>query len=97
MKVARFGRFHFRSRLRLVIASAWSLACLLPLSTLIASQPLAKGMSSIDSARWFRIVLERTWTPFILLVLATMAFASYAARVAPKATTALEVLRDLGL
>ncbi len=43
-KVARFRRSRFRSRLRLIIASAWSLACLLPLSALIASEPLAKGI-----------------------------------------------------
>ena len=44
MKLARFRRSHFRSRLRLIIASAWSLAYLLPLSALIASEPLAKGI-----------------------------------------------------
>ena len=44
MKLARFRRSRFRSRLRLIIASAWSLAYLLPLSALIASEPLAKGI-----------------------------------------------------
>jgi hypothetical protein len=44
MKPARFPRSRFRSRLRLIIASAWSLAYLLPLSALIASEPLAKGI-----------------------------------------------------
>jgi len=43
MRVARFRRSRFRSRLRLIIASVWSLA-LLPLSALIASEPLAKGI-----------------------------------------------------
>ena len=44
MKPARFRRSRFRSRLRLIIASASSLAYLLPLSALIASEPLAKGI-----------------------------------------------------
>jgi hypothetical protein len=44
MKLALFPRPHFRSSLRFTIASAWSLACLLPRSALIASEPLAKGI-----------------------------------------------------
>jgi len=44
MKLARFPRSHFRSRLRLIIASAWSQAYLLLPSALIASEPLAKGI-----------------------------------------------------
>ena len=44
MKLVRFPRSNFRSRLRLIIASAWSLAYLLSLSALIASEPLAKGI-----------------------------------------------------
>ena len=44
MKLAQFPRSHFRSTLRFIIASAWSLAYLLPLSALIASEPLAKGI-----------------------------------------------------
>jgi hypothetical protein len=44
MKLAQFPRSHFRSTLRLIIASARSLAYLLPLSPLIASEPLAKDI-----------------------------------------------------
>src|SRR6476619_8534958 len=42
MKLAQFPRSHVQSRLRLIIASAWSLAYLLPLGALFASEPLAK-------------------------------------------------------
>ena len=44
MKLVQFPRPHCRSRLRFTIVSAWSLAYLLPLSALIASEPLAKGI-----------------------------------------------------
>src|SRR5258707_12401169 len=44
MKRARFPRSRFRSRWRLIIASASSPAYLLPLSALLASEPLAKGI-----------------------------------------------------
>ena len=44
MKFVQLRRSPFRSRLRLIIASASSLAYLLPLSALIASEPLAKGI-----------------------------------------------------
>jgi hypothetical protein len=44
MKLVQFPRSHFRSRLRLTIGSAWSLAYLLPLSALTGSEPLAKGI-----------------------------------------------------
>ena len=44
MKLVQFPRSHFRSRLRLLIASAWLLVYLLSLSALIAAEPLAKGI-----------------------------------------------------
>ena len=44
MKLVQFPRSRFRSTLRLTIASVWPLAYLLPLSALIASEPLAKGI-----------------------------------------------------
>src|SRR3954467_15322234 len=44
MNVPRFPRSHFRSRLRTILASAWLMVHLLPLGTLIAAEPLAKGI-----------------------------------------------------
>ncbi len=44
MKLVQFPRSRFRARLHLVIRSLSSLAHLLPLSALIAAEPLAKGI-----------------------------------------------------
>jgi hypothetical protein len=44
IKVAPFPRSQHKPKLRLIAVSAWSLAYLLPLSALIASEPLAKGI-----------------------------------------------------
>lgn len=44
MKLVQFPPSRSRSTLRLTIASVWSLAYLLPLNALIASEPLAKGI-----------------------------------------------------
>jgi len=44
MKLARVPRSHFRSTLHLMIPSVSSLAHLVPLSALIAAEPLAKGI-----------------------------------------------------
>ena len=44
MKLAQFPRSRFRSTLRLTVASGRALACLLSLSAVIASEPLAKGI-----------------------------------------------------
>jgi hypothetical protein len=45
MKLSQFPSSRCKPRLRLIIASVWSLGCLLlPVSALIASEPLAKGI-----------------------------------------------------
>jgi Putative MetA-pathway of phenol degradation len=44
MKLVQFPRSRSQSTSRLIIASVWSLAYLLPLSVLNASEPLAKGI-----------------------------------------------------
>jgi uncharacterized membrane protein len=62
---------------------------------LLLAQPLTQGMVRIDSARWFRVLFSRTLVPFLLVAAASLAFAAFAAHVAPQARTAGEVLRSL--
>jgi hypothetical protein len=62
---------------------------------LLLAQPLTQGMVRIDSARWFRVLFSRTIVAFLLVAAASLAFAAFAAHVAPQARTAGEVLRSL--
>ena len=61
----------------------------------LLASPFIKGARAIESANWSGALVRRTWKPFAAVCATALAFALFAAAIAPQARTAHEVLRVL--
>lgn len=61
----------------------------------LLASPFIKGARAIESRNWSGALLRRTWKPFAMVCFTALAFAIFAANVAPQARTAPDVFRAL--
>ena len=61
----------------------------------LLGSPLVRGVRAVEGGNWAGALLAHTWKPFGLVGFFAMAFAAFAAMVAPQARTATEVISVL--
>jgi hypothetical protein len=61
----------------------------------LLGSPLVRGVRAVEGGNWAGALLAHTWKPFGLVGFFAMAFAVFAAMVAPQARTATEVISVL--
>jgi hypothetical protein len=61
----------------------------------LLASPFIKGARAVGPGNWSGALLRRTWKPFAIVCVTALAFAFFAASVAPQARTAADVIRVL--